>query len=217
MSLIDIHTHSPKDCICLVNHNNWETEPALPFCSAGIHPWDIDKTDIDLALKQLDLWAKKGTIAAIGEIGIDHCIKTSTQLQLDVFLRQAEIANQYKLPCIIHCVKAYSDFESILKQNPAHTPWIFHGFASSTQMASSITQKGCYTSIGHKVLKNTNLQNVIKHIQHNKLFFETDESATNIKEIYNLCAQLLEISIDQLEEIIYNNLQTVFGNGKKLA
>lgn len=217
MQLIDIHTHSQKNCICLVNHNDWNTEPTLGFCSAGIHPWDIDKTNIDQALQQLDLWAKNKTIAAIGEIGIDHCINTPTKLQIDVFLRQVAIAEQYKLPCIIHCVKAYSDLEAILKQMPKHTPWIFHSFSSSIQMANSITQKGCYVSVGNNILKNNRLQNTIKQIPNNKLFFETDNSNTNIEEIYNLCAQLLGIGINELEELIYNNLQTVFGDGNKLA
>ena len=208
---IDIHTHvkASKNNIAIYNLGRSE-KSGMKYCSYGIHPWNLEKDTVEDQLKLLQSYCKKGSIIAVGEIGIDRAIKTSLELQLDIFKRQLLIAELHNLPVIIHCVKAWADMLEIRKQSDNKLPWIFHGFNSNEQVALKLIDKGCYLSFGHKLLSNKKIQNVFVSIPIERLFLETDSADEKIENIYKKAAELRHICIDYLKEQIHKNFNNIF-------
>jgi len=209
--------------------------------SVGIHPWEIGLKSLTNILHQLQTiycpinklynadaiavksnfyWtitdmlsvleiAKKDNIIAIGEIGIDRHIKTDINLQINVLQKQLEIAEILNKPVVIHCVKAYSDFQKIVNENKLK--FIFHSFNANENFAKYFVSKGAYLSFGQNLLNKENLQKILISTNINNIFFETDNSNANIKDIYKFASKLLNIDEDDLKLQIINNFKNLFG------
>lgn len=177
--------------------------------SLGLHPWHVHKTNIDWALSQIE---KSHTqIIAVGECGLDRVIQTPIELQIAVFHQQIELAVQYNLPVIVHCVKAYSDFASIAKQYP-NVQFVLHGFSGNEEILQMLLAfKNVYFSVG-KYLFNpaSNASLVIMKIPINRLFLETDTSKYLIDEIYQKASQILEMEETDLKNQIFDNFANLF-------
>ena len=207
---INIHTHAHTGCgIELVNANDLTAAPQ-GFYSAGIHPWHIDGNTAQ-NLDILDNWCQKGLLAAIGEAGIDRAIGTEISRQREIFAAQTAIAKRYRLPMIIHCVRAYSDFLEIMQHEPS-VRMIFHGFNGNATTAKHLLRHGALLSFGSNLLTNSKLQETFRTIPNDCIFLETDTKNIGIGDIYNFAADLKSISPDELKQIIFNNLMRVFGN-----
>ncbi|MDA3891139.1 MAG: TatD family hydrolase [Salinivirgaceae bacterium] len=210
---VNIHTHKIEENKWAILNAKWQKPIAeYSFCSIGIHPWDIGNSEIKTALQSIEQCViddKK--VIAIGEIGIDRAIVTSVEEQMDVFYKQIHLSEKYKLPAIIHCVKAYSDMLGLRKGNDFKMPWIFHGFSGNVTIAKQLINKGCYLSFGEKLLTNNKVQETLLTIPLQNLFFETDDSDEKIENIYKKAAELRHICIEKLKEEIYYNFKKVFG------
>jgi predicted metal-dependent TIM-barrel fold hydrolase len=68
-----------------------------PFLALGVHPMSIPK-DYTKALANLPTFIKRGSVVAIGEVGIH----TGSDLERSVFRSQVEIAKDHGMPMIIH-------------------------------------------------------------------------------------------------------------------
>jgi TatD DNase family protein len=177
--------------------------------SLGLHPWHVHKTNFDWALAQIE---KSHTqIIAIGECGLDRVIQIPIELQMAVFQLQIELAVQYHLPVIVHCVKAYSDFAAIAKQYQ-NVQFVLHGFSGNEEtLLMLLAFKNVYFSVG-KYLFNpaSNASLVIRKIPLNHLFLETDTSKYLISEIFQKVAQFLEIEESVLKNQIFDNFANLF-------
>lgn len=181
--------------------------------SLGLHPWHVQKTNIESALTQIE--KNHAQIIAIGECGLDRVIQTPIELQLKTFHRQIELALQYHLPVIVHCVKAYSDFAAIAKQYP-NVQFVLHGFSGNEEtLQMLLTFKNVYFSVGKYLFNPTmNASLVIEKIPLNHLFLETDTSKYLISEIYQKATKLLEIEETVLKNQIFNNFTNLFKEKK---
>jgi len=209
---INIHTHKTDvENISILNitfNGNW---PENKYYSCGIHPWDIDKIEMETHLETLKKYCIQNKILAVGEIGLDRAIQTPIETQKEVFIKQLEIANQYNLPIIIHCVKAWSDLLYIRKNTKKSMPWIFHGYTGNLQTANQLINSGCYLSFGSKLLVNQKVQAVFKQIPLHHIFLETDDSDAKIEEIYRKAAELYDICIEELKLNLFQNFIKIFG------
>lgn len=209
---VNIHTHSVTGTgIELVNIDDLDSAPSATFASAGLHPWNVGKCDHQQALAAIETLCQNGNAAAIGEAGLDRAISTSISLQMSAFEQQLDIANRHHLPMIIHCVRAYSDFLQIVRHKPS-VKMIFHGFNGNATTANQLLQHGAMLSFGHNLLSNSKLQTTFKSIPNDCIFLETDTKDISISDIYNFAAELKNISIDELKQIIFNNLTRIFSN-----
>jgi len=208
-SFIDIHTHKTElgNNIEICNIS-CDTRGSYKYYSCGLHPWDIEKSNIDERIAKLYCYAD-GMIA-LGEIGLDRSIDCNVSKQISIFEKQNEIAVKYNLPVIIHSVKAYSDFLELINNKKNKTPWIFHGYNGNLDIALALINKGCYISFGCNLLNSKKLQYVFLNVSLDSVFFETDNSAVTIEEIYNKSAVLLDVSIDVLKEKMYSNFKKIF-------
>lgn len=177
--------------------------------SLGLHPWHVHRINIDWALAQIK--NNHVQIIAIGECGLDRAIKTPIELQLTTFHQQIELAIQFNLPVIVHCVKAYSDFAAIAKQYP-NVQFVLHGFSGNEEILQMLlTFKNVYFSIGKYLFNpSSNASLIIEKIPINCLFLETDTSKYLISEIYQKAAQLLVIEETVLKNQIFDNFANLF-------
>ena len=90
----------------------------LPWCYAvvGVHPHDTKTMDEDV-LAMIKHLAGKDKVQAIGEIGLDfHYNHSEQDVQEYWFRRQIQLANELKLPIVIHSREADQRTMDILKE-----------------------------------------------------------------------------------------------------
>jgi TatD DNase family protein len=217
LPFIDIHCHHKsrisKGHIEIYNAF-LDSENGSAHYSLGIHPWFINREPDQIALLTSYLESDKDVIA-IGECGLDYAIETPKAIQLSFFQAQISLAEKFKKPLIIHCVKAFDDLISLKKQNHADLSWVLHGFNKSPELASSLIDHGFYLSIGSKLCNNNRLEHILKRISLDRLFFETDNDEVNkIEDIYEKSARILELDPDELKKRIEMNFNSVFNEGQ---
>ncbi len=208
MDFFDIHTHNllhPESGILSLTPDNLPTEGNIVHASVGIHPWYLTEDNASVQWGMLEKAVIHKTIKAIGECGLDKLKGPSAALQEAVFRKEAALAEEHSLPLIIHCVKAFNELIRLKKEIRPLQPWILHGFRGKGALAADCIRHGCYLSFGaefqEEALLNTPLE---------KLFIETDESETPVRDIYLRIAQTRGMELDELNECVKNNVMKVF-------
>ncbi len=205
MEFFDFHHHKKYIRDGIYNLDVGRIPPDFPY-SIGIHPNDIDVTNID---RQLD-WVKSmmfESCFAIGECGLDSLVSTDQKIQEEVFLKQIYISNEVKKPVIIHCVRKF--YEVISFKKKAEQPMIIHGFNKKRQIAEDLLTNNFYLSFGKAVLYNLSLQDILKNTPLDRFFLETDNEDFKIEELYLKVSEIKGISLDDLNEQILENLHTI--------
>ncbi len=109
--ILDIHTHKSEEA----SHGRAIINYQLPvggalclssFYSAGIHPWQLTERDAEEQLAYLQKLLVEGRLVAVGEAGLDKLTAAPMELQVRILGKQVELSEKYRLPLIIHCVKA---------------------------------------------------------------------------------------------------------------
>lgn len=145
MGYYDIHTHQMpfhKEDIAIINRivspmGDMQPGPLLDTVirSYGIHPWYIYNVKEQMDL--LRVLVSGSGVVAIGEAGLDTLAESPIDLQKEVFLAQANLAEETHKPLIIHCVKAWADLIACKKAVKPEMPWIIHGFRGNGELASN--------------------------------------------------------------------------------
>lgn len=206
---VDIHTHNQsrdnhiKVGSCFLSDNIDKIEG--PIC-IGVHPWNSDISSFDL---ESQFAPYLGRIVAIGEIGLDRAIQIPIEKQINLFVSQLSIAQKHQLPVVIHCVKAYSDMFAIITKHTELT-YIFHGFYANEKILNNLLLCHSYFSMGLRELQQPNGTALIKSIPINRLFLETDESITDIEDVYIAASKATGINITELREQLYSNYINLF-------
>ncbi|MDP2338739.1 MAG: TatD family hydrolase [Bacteroidota bacterium] len=218
MQQINFHTHQIKgdENIQILNVFAQDLpgfEPKSLF-SAGLHPWHVGKVNPEECIRAIEQATHQKNMLAIGECGLDRSISTDFALQKLFFGKQIQLAEKHSKPLIIHCVRAYSDLLELKKETKSEVPWIIHGFGGNLETTLSLIRHGLYFSVGEFLLKNEARHPVFRNIPLERLFLETDDSEISIGEIYLSAAQILKMDTQLLNEAIFSNFRTIFGNGK---
>jgi TatD DNase family protein len=184
------------------------------YYSYGLHPWFIDPATYEDMLRELEVKAHEKRCMAIGECGLDKLSKVDFELQMKAFGEQIRIANEYKKPLIIHCVKAFNELINCLNDHDNEVPVIIHGFNNNENIARVLRDQGCYFSFGKALLGyESNAAKAIKSVGRKNFFLETDDADISIKYIYRKAAELLGVE----EEILKMQIQANFENIFKLS
>jgi TatD DNase family protein len=215
---IDIHSHNSESQPGIFRVYNLFLQDYHPdithkVFSCGLHPWHIQHyEDIDHFPEKLEKVIDHPGMIAIGEAGLDKIIPVEMDQQIEIFKIQVELSEKYKLPVIIHCVKAFQELLQVRQETSAEQTWILHGFNSSAQMAGDLVEKGIFISGGLRLLRSkSRCQEVLKSIPLEFLFIETDDDEdTHIREVYSEIASCLEIEVDELQMKILENFKKVF-------
>lgn len=147
------------------------------FAAIGIHPEDVDNyKEEDLSFIEEHINDSK--VVAIGEIGLDYYYDNSPrEVQKEWFKKQIELANELKLPIIIHDRDAHQDtFEIIKNTKSPEIGCVLHCYSGNVELAKEYVKMGCYISIPGTVTfkNNKKTREVAKEIPLEYLLIETD-------------------------------------------
>ena len=148
------------------------------YAAVGVHPHDVgEMTEDDIeTLRKFALENEK--VKAIGEIGLDYYYDNSPrEIQKKWFKRQIELANELKLPIIIHDRDAHGDtFEIIKNTKSPEIGCVLHCYSGNVELAKEYVKMGCYISIPGTVTfkNNKKTREVAKEIPLEYLLIETD-------------------------------------------
>ena len=147
-----------------------------PFIHAavGIHPEEAaDFQPGDIA--RIGEIASGGPkVIAIGEIGLDYHCGVDRALQKQVFENQLRLADEHRLPVIIHDREAHADtLELIRKYRPRG---VVHCFSGSAEMAGEVIALGMYLGFTGVVTfkNNRKAAGVLAAVPHDRVLVETD-------------------------------------------
>lgn len=196
------------------------------YTIAGISPNDIDDFKEEY-LKEIEELAKNKKVVAIGEIGLDYHWNTENkELQKHVFISQIKIANELKLPIVIHTREAIYDTLDILKnQIKCEKNGVFHCCPLNVDLVREGLKLGFYISFaGPITFKNSkNADEIIKMVPLDRILIETDSpylspeplrgkrnDSRNVKYMAQKIADVKEISLEEVARATYDNAKSVF-------
>jgi TatD DNase family protein len=211
---INIHTHAVSNTSNVDIVNCFLQESNINYASYGIHPWYIDSINIKQQLQVLEHLLQAKNCLALGEVGLDKLCKIDSELQEKIFAAQIQLANTYNKPIIIHNVQSHNRILYLLKKHNNTMSVIFHGFNNNIHTAKQILASGAFLSLGKSLLNaNSNASKILPQLPVNKIFFETDnDAAVNIEQVYAAAANILNITKQQLQNLIMQNFNSIFGN-----
>ena len=204
MFLFDIHTHNIESGskTAILDSPDYIPERII---SLGIHPWNIDN-GWKKSFHSIEKLATNSNVVAIGECGLDSLRSTATaETQEEVFIAHARLAEEYRKPLIIHCVKAFDRLIALRKSIAPQQPWIIHGFRGKPQLAAQLIKAGFYISLGEHFNRES-----AKSIPADRLFIESDESRLPIADIYAAVAAARDITTEELARLTETNAR-IFG------
>lgn len=148
------------------------------FPTIGIHPHEA-RLVTEEHFAELAQLAAQTRVVAVGEIGLDyHYDHSPRDVQQRVFRRQLELAEQYRLPVVIHCREAWPDCLQILEEQWNRTGFggIFHCFSGSYEDARRGLDARFYISFAGNLTfpKAGELRAVAAQIPRDRVLIETD-------------------------------------------
>ena len=156
---------------------NLTIENDFIYGALGIHPENADEFNEVVEREIVELISKNNKIIAVGEIGLDYYWEENPpkEVQREVFRKQMKLAEELKLPVVIHDRDAHADTLDIIKEFPK-VNGIVHCFSGSSEFAKECIKLGYYIGIGGVVtFKNAKkIVEVVKDIPLDKILVETD-------------------------------------------
>ncbi len=201
---LDVHAHQKSN----------DTQILVGVHTKAFHPWELvlpfERKNFDEKWEAL----KKETdnIVAIGECGLDRVHEgiASIEDQIYVLRKHFELAQELKLPIIIHSVRTHSDILGILKKIKFSYPVMLHAYGGNEYEMQEYLKYDVYFTYGARIFKNDKM---LKITPLNRLMFETgDQHEFSIKDIYEQGAKSLGMDILKLEDELFANFKRVFGN-----
>jgi TatD DNase family protein len=147
------------------------------FATVGVHPNDAAKLDLN-TFKNLEKLLRHPKVMAMGEIGLDYHWGVPKESQMPVFRRQLELAEDARMPVVIHTRDAWDDTLSVLEEHwaPTGLPCILHCFTGDAVLARRCLKLGFYLAFGGVATfpKATDVREAARITPPERLLVETD-------------------------------------------
>ncbi len=195
-------------------------------CSFGLYPMDAltretneeNKFDVD---KELQFLAdNKDKFVSIGEVGLDYKNGKDKVMQKGVFEKVLETAKKIDKTVIIHSRKAELDALDILESLEMRKV-IMHCFSARKHLIKRAYELGYSFSIPTNVVRLQQFQDMVKEIDINHLFCETDAPFLSpfkdkrnepafVVESYKKIAEIKGLTLEEVKNNIWMNFQKMF-------
>lgn len=194
------------------------------YAAVGVHPHEVEnitEADID-ELREL---SKHPKVVAIGEIGLDYYYDLSPRdLQRHWFKRQLELADELKMPVIIHSRDAAQECFDIIKNSNVRNG-VIHCYSGSAEMAEEYIKMGFYIGVGGSLTFKNNKKGVetVERIPIEKILIETDSpylapvpyrgkrnDSRLLKYVVERISHIKNIPENDICNITKNNAQNLF-------
>lgn len=199
------------------------------YVTCGISPNDIPgrEEEIDRQIEEIRSLSLCKKVVAIGEIGLDYYWnKENKLLQQYAFIQQIELANELKLPIVIHTREAVDDTIDILKNKiSVIEKGIFHCCPLNRHLVKQALELGFYISFaGPVTFKNAkNADEIIDMVSLENMVIETDSpyltpepnrgkrnDSRNLHFIAEKIAKVKGISVEEVANYTYTNAKKIF-------
>ena len=206
------------------------------YGSLGVHPhWSCETPSgyLDTLREKLN----HPKIVALGEIGLDYWWPDDRKTQMRVFVEQMDLAQQLKLPVIIHARNkwegtypdALDDTLPVLKQYKL--PGIVHRYCGGPKDLQTILDLGMYISFNGDITYNQfnkNQLECIKVCPMDRILIETDapymcpsqvgtpddlSNPTMLPYIVDVIARVRDMDPQEVCDITTNNAKNVYRIG----
>ncbi|MEM5948815.1 TatD family hydrolase [Spirochaetia bacterium 38H-sp] len=195
------------------------------YHAVGVAPSEVESPGKNW-IQKIEEGITKPRVIAIGETGLDYYRKFGDKnSQIELFIKQLELAEKYNLPVIVHNREAGKDILEILKEKIPSRGAVLHCFSENWDFAKKAMDLNIMISLaGNVTYKNAKeLQDAAKKIPLDRLLVET-ESPFMIPAVYrgkrNRPIYLIEIikhlsnireeSQEEIAEATYQNALSFF-------
>ncbi|MEW5816769.1 MAG: TatD family hydrolase [Spirochaetota bacterium] len=198
------------------------------YHSIGVSPSEVANPGKDW-LRKIEEGSRHERIIAIGEIGLDYYRKFGDKdSQIELFIKQLELADKLNFPVIIHNREAGEDVLEILEEKLPKKGGVLHCYSEDWEYAQRALSLNLYISFaGNVTYRNArNLHETAKRMPLNRMLIETESpfmvpsayrgkrnKPAYLKASAEFIAYLREIPLEELAEILYNNSLNFFGLG----
>lgn len=132
------------------------TSPKL-VAGLGVHPQflpELNPAEDAGRLELLDRLLARGGAVAVGECGLDGptAEKVPFERQLEVLRGHFALARKYKLPLLMHCLRAHPQLLELLKHEaPVPAGILMHSYSGSNELVKKYLKYGCHFSFAGPV------------------------------------------------------------------
>ena len=164
-------------------------------------------------------------IVAVGEVGMDYFYVTDKALrerQEEIFKGFLELANEYKVPIVMHVRDCEKKAVNIIPEYEDIPYFVFHCYGGSLKTAKKIMKMdNCAMSFSTMLCYSKHHQDLIEKIDLDYVLTETDspylamtkEERNEPANVANAVAKIAEIKnmdIEAVDEITTNNAKRIF-------
>lgn len=222
---------------------DWESVGQLsemfPFVKPafGLHPWKtFDRSPHWLGNLEYCIDHYNGFV---GEIGLDRWIEHHDfEDQIDVFIKQLQLAARKDLPASIHCLNAWGKLVELLEtESKPSSGILLHSYSGSIELVPRLVELGCYFSFSGYFLsdRKAKTRETFQTIPVERILVETDapfqplpkelvkhplpvdadgkpvNHPGNLEVVYEGLSKVLGISVSNLEQQVAQNFDQLFG------
>ncbi|MCM8773144.1 MAG: TatD family hydrolase [Candidatus Omnitrophica bacterium] len=192
------------------------------YSSLGFHPLTEEPFSLSILDNYKNLIVKSKKVIAIGEVGLDYKAKTSLDYQINILKNFILLAKEYSLPLIIHNRwDGYNIFKVLDDYYSNYESIIFHCFSQDKEFLEKVVSKKGTISFSLNVLRRKKkLDEVLITVPCDNLLLETDSpymkidnhysTPLDIEKVYSYTAEVKNLSIDDLCNIIVKNVKRIF-------
>jgi TatD DNase family protein len=221
MVIVGFDVESSKKAVAMAEQNG------RLLAAVGIHPHDAASMD-EAALKELRGLAEHPRVVAIGEIGLDFYRNLSPkEKQFEAFEAQLALAEELKLPVIVHDRDAHGPAAEVLSERAAGlVGGVLHCFSGDEALAEAAVSWGFYISVaGPLTYPNAkDLRSVVERIPIERIVIETDAPYLSpqprrgkrnepafVQYIAEELARIKGLSLEDVDRITTLNAKQLFG------
>ena len=196
------------------------------YPSFGYHPVSSQNcSDEELKLAHAHLIDNIDNIVAIGEVGMDYFYvkdKALREKQKEIFLSFIELANEYKVPLLMHVRDCEKKALNIVLDYDDIPYVIFHCYSGSMKTARRIMEKDnyfmsfstmlCYSKSHQELMENISLDHILTETDSPYLAMTKEErnEPANVVNAVKKIAEIQNEDIDTVDRITTNNARKVF-------
>ncbi|MFQ3620623.1 MAG: TatD family hydrolase [Spirochaetales bacterium] len=200
-------------------YENLKTANQVYF-SIGVAPSEVANLPKDWVQK-IETGARLPRVIALGEIGLDYYRKFGNKdSQIELFIRQLEIAERLGLPVIIHNREAGRDVLEILKEKLPPRGGVLHCYSEDWNYAKEALELNLYISFaGNVTYRNArNLHETAKRMPLDRMLLESESpfmvpaihrgkrnKPAYLKYTAEFIAELRNEDLSYVTEIIFQN------------
>lgn len=192
----------------------------------GFHPVSSQNaTEEDIRIAHDNVRKHIDDIVAVGEVGMDYFYVTDKELrerQQEIFRGFLDIANEYKVPIVMHVRDCEKKAVNIIEDYDEIPYFVFHCYGGSLKTAKRImNREDSYMSFSTMLCYSKHHQDLIEKIDLDYVLTETDspylamtkeernEPANVVKAVHKI-AEIKNMDVASVDEITTSNARKIF-------